>query len=91
MFKQMMAFAAVAGLVLALAPAALAGGTTDTFLTQSAMLWDTGGTDPSKTTHFIGGNGLEFDVLAASPTRIERIAVRRGPVMPVALEDSSPE
>jgi CBS domain containing-hemolysin-like protein len=36
-------------------------------------------------------NGLEFDVLAASPTRIERIAVRRGPVMPVALEGSSPE
>jgi CBS domain containing-hemolysin-like protein len=30
-------------------------------------------------------NGLEFDVLAASPTRIERIAVRRGPVEAVAL------
>ncbi len=30
-------------------------------------------------------NGLEFDVLAASPTRIERIAVRRGPVKTVPL------
>ena len=29
--------------------------------------------------------GLEFDVLASSPTRIERIAVRRGPVRTVAL------
>ena len=29
--------------------------------------------------------GLEFDVLAASPTRIERVAVRRGPVPVVAL------
>jgi CBS domain containing-hemolysin-like protein len=36
-------------------------------------------------------NGLEFDVLAASPTRIERIAVRRGPVKAVSLEGSSPE
>ena len=31
-------------------------------------------------------NGLEFDVLAASPTRIERIAVRRGPVRTVSLK-----
>jgi CBS domain containing-hemolysin-like protein len=30
-------------------------------------------------------NGLEFDVLAASPTRIERIAVRRGPVEAIPL------
>ncbi|MCZ6917319.1 MAG: hemolysin family protein [Gemmatimonadetes bacterium] len=30
-------------------------------------------------------NGLEFDVLAASPTRIERIVVRRGPVEAIAL------
>lgn len=34
-------------------------------------------------------NGLEFDVLKASPTRIERIAVRRGPVRPVTLERST--
>ncbi len=30
-------------------------------------------------------NGLEFDVLAATPTRVQRIAVRRGPVRPVML------
>src|SRR6185436_10893072 len=28
-------------------------------------------------------SGLEFDVLAASPTRVERVAVRRGPVTAV--------
>ena len=36
-------------------------------------------------------NGLEFDVLAASPTRIERIAVRRGPVKTVPLASSPTE
>jgi CBS domain containing-hemolysin-like protein len=30
--------------------------------------------------------GLEFDVLAASATRVERVAVRRGPVRAVTLE-----
>jgi magnesium and cobalt exporter, CNNM family len=30
--------------------------------------------------------GLEFDVLAASPTRVERVAVRRGPVRSIALD-----
>jgi CBS domain containing-hemolysin-like protein len=29
--------------------------------------------------------GLEFDVLAASPTRVERVAVRRGPVTAVPI------
>ncbi|MBI4501162.1 MAG: HlyC/CorC family transporter [Gemmatimonadetes bacterium] len=29
--------------------------------------------------------GLEFDVLAATPTRIERVAVRRGPVPSISL------
>ena len=33
--------------------------------------------------------GLEFDVLAASPTRIERIAVRRGPVRAISLTPHS--
>ncbi len=36
-------------------------------------------------------NGLEFDVLAASPTRIERVAVRRGPVQTVLLASSPDE
>ena len=35
--------------------------------------------------------GLEFDVLAASPTRVERIAVRRGPVRTVRLTSRTPE
>lgn len=30
--------------------------------------------------------GLEFDVLAATPNRLERVLIRRGPVTPVALE-----
>jgi len=30
--------------------------------------------------------GLEFDVLEASVTKVERVAVRRGPVRPVALD-----
>ena len=29
--------------------------------------------------------GLEFDILAASPTRVERVTVRRGPVVPIQL------
>ncbi len=33
--------------------------------------------------------GLEFDVLAASATRVERIAVRRGPVRTIALGGSA--
>lgn len=33
-------------------------------------------------------NGLEFDVIAASPTRIERVVVRRGPVKTVSLKRS---
>jgi CBS domain containing-hemolysin-like protein len=36
-------------------------------------------------------SGLEFDVLSASPTRVERIAVRRGPVKTVALTPGSAE
>jgi CBS domain containing-hemolysin-like protein len=32
--------------------------------------------------------GLEFDVLTASPTRVERVAVRPGPVRPMALDRS---
>jgi CBS domain containing-hemolysin-like protein len=32
--------------------------------------------------------GLEFDVLAATATRVERIAVRRGPVRAVTLDGS---
>ena len=36
-------------------------------------------------------NGLEFDVLAATPTRVERIAVRRGPVRPVKLGAQTPK
>jgi putative hemolysin len=35
-------------------------------------------------------SGLEFDVLAATPTRVERVAVRPGPVRAVAL-DQPPE
>jgi len=34
--------------------------------------------------------GLEFDVLAASATRVERVAVRPGPVRTVALGGGSP-
>jgi CBS domain containing-hemolysin-like protein len=30
--------------------------------------------------------GLEFDILAATATRVERIAVRRGPVRAIALD-----
>jgi magnesium and cobalt transporter len=30
-------------------------------------------------------SGLEFDVLAASPTRVERVAVRRGPVASIPI------
>jgi len=30
--------------------------------------------------------GLEFDVLAATPVRVDRVAVRRGPVTPQALD-----
>jgi CBS domain containing-hemolysin-like protein len=33
-------------------------------------------------------HGLEFDVLAASVTRVERVVVRRGPVRAVALDGS---
>ncbi|HEX9218348.1 MAG TPA: hemolysin family protein [Gemmatimonadales bacterium] len=33
--------------------------------------------------------GLEFDVLAASATRVERVAVRRGPVRTIALGGSA--
>ena len=29
--------------------------------------------------------GLEFDVLAATPTRVERVVIRRGPVAPLPL------
>jgi putative hemolysin len=36
-------------------------------------------------------SGLEFDVLAASPTRVERVAVRRGPVRAVALDQPPAE
>ncbi len=36
-------------------------------------------------------SGLEFDVLAATPTRVERVAVRHGPVRPVALDQSPAE
>ena len=36
-------------------------------------------------------NGLEFDVLAATPTRVERVAVRQGPVRPVALDQPPAE
>ena len=36
-------------------------------------------------------SGLEFDVVAASPTRVERIRVRRGPVKTVALTPGSTE
>jgi putative hemolysin len=32
--------------------------------------------------------GLEFDILAASATRVERVAVRPGPVRPMALDRS---
>ncbi|MCH7714909.1 MAG: HlyC/CorC family transporter [Gemmatimonadetes bacterium] len=35
--------------------------------------------------------GLEFDVLAASPTRVERIAVRRGPVRTERLTSGTPD
>jgi putative hemolysin len=35
--------------------------------------------------------GLEFDVLAATPTRVERVAVRHGPVRAVALDQPPPE
>jgi CBS domain containing-hemolysin-like protein len=35
-------------------------------------------------------SGLEFDVLAAAPTRVERVAVRPGPVRAIAL-DQPPE
>ncbi len=35
--------------------------------------------------------GLEFDILAALPTRVERIAVRRGPVKTVTLTSGTPE
>jgi magnesium and cobalt transporter len=31
-------------------------------------------------------HGLEFDILAATPTRVERVAVRPGPVRTVPLE-----
>lgn len=34
--------------------------------------------------------GLEFDILAASPTRVERVAVRPGPVRTVSLDRSEP-
>ena len=30
--------------------------------------------------------GLEFDILAATPTRVERVAVRPGPVRAVPLD-----
>jgi putative hemolysin len=36
-------------------------------------------------------SGLEFDVLAASPTKVERVAVRRGPVRPIALDQPATE
>ena len=36
-------------------------------------------------------SGLEFDVLAASPTKVERVAVRRGPVRPIALDQPTTE
>ena len=36
-------------------------------------------------------SGLEFDVLAATPTRVERVAVRHGPVRPVALDQPPAE
>lgn len=36
-------------------------------------------------------HGLEFDILAATPTRVERVAVRHGPVRAVALDQPPPE
>jgi CBS domain containing-hemolysin-like protein len=33
--------------------------------------------------------GLEFDILAASATRVERVAVRPGPVRTIALGGSA--
>jgi putative hemolysin len=36
-------------------------------------------------------SGLEFDVLAATPTRVERVAVRHGPVRAVALDQPAAE
>lgn len=36
-------------------------------------------------------HGLEFDVLAATPTRVERVAVRHGPVRAVALDQPPAE
>jgi putative hemolysin len=35
--------------------------------------------------------GLEFDVLLATPTRVERVVVRAGPVRAVALDQATPE
>jgi putative hemolysin len=35
-------------------------------------------------------SGLEFDVLQATPTRVERVAVRAGPVRAVALDQPPP-
>ncbi len=34
--------------------------------------------------------GLEFDVLAASPTRVQRVLIRRGPVPVVHLQERAP-
>lgn len=34
--------------------------------------------------------GLEFDILQASPARVERVLVRSGPVIPLTLDRGTP-
>jgi putative hemolysin len=61
------------------------GPTTGTAQTVGGLLMQSLGRIPRAGERFLLG-GLEFDILAASPTRVERVVVRRAPVRPVALD-----
>jgi CBS domain containing-hemolysin-like protein len=52
--------------------------------TASGLLAELAGRIPQAGERFLV-RGLEFDVLQASPTRVERVVIRRGPPSPVVL------
>jgi len=52
--------------------------------TAAGLLAELAGRIPQPGERFLI-RGLEFDVLQASPTRVERVIIRRGPPSPVVL------
>ena len=61
----------------------------DRATTVAGLLAEAAGRIPRAGERFLLG-GLEFDVVQATPARAERILIRPGPVLPVALPRRSP-